>query len=202
MGFAIPFQRADPSAVRATARLEAVHLAVVDLWRKAEAKAHHRRIPRNHGPTAMAGWCMGCGSDLAQWYDGAFERWSRDHLDRSLVESGAARMLSLSPATRIFVALEPVDLRQSFNGLSARVQSVLAQDPCSGHLFLFTNRHHNRIKVLFFDGSGLWVCAKRLEKGTFGWPQGNGPSSCLRPEELTLLLNGLEATPRRNWFRR
>lgn len=202
MGFTIPFQRADPSAVRATARLEAVHLAVVDLWRKAEAKAHHRRIPRNHGLTSKAGWCMGCGSDLAQRYDSAFERRSRDRLDRSPIESGAARMLSLSPATRIFVALEPVDLRQSFNGLSARVQSVLAQDPCSGHLFLFTNRHHNRIKVLFFDGSGLWVCAKRLEKGTFGWPQGNGPSSCLRPEELTLLLNGLEATPRRNWFRR
>jgi transposase len=111
-------------------------------------------------------------------------------------------MLSLSPATRIFVALEPVDLRQSFNGLSARVQSVLAQDPLSGHLFLFTNRDHNRIKVLVFDGSGLWVCAKRLEKGTFGWPKGKGPSSCLRPEELTLLLNGLEGTPRRNWFRR
>lgn len=114
----------------------------------------------------------------------------------------APRMLSLSPATRIFVALEPVDLRQSFNGLSARVQSVLIQDPLSGHLFLFTNRSHNRIKVLLFDGSGLWVCAKRLEKGTFGWPQGEGPSSCLRPEELTLLLNGLEGTPRRNWFRR
>jgi transposase len=95
-----------------------------------------------------------------------------------------------------------VDLRQSFNGLSARVQSVLAQDPLSGHLFLFTNRNHNRIKVLVFDGSGLWVCAKRLEKGTFGWPKGEGPSSCLRPEELTLLLNGLEGTPRRNWFRR
>ena len=111
-------------------------------------------------------------------------------------------MLNLLPATRIFMALEPVDLRQSFNGLSARVQSVLAQDPLSGHLFLFTNRNHNRIKVLFFDGSGLWVCAKRLETGTFGWPQGKGPSSCLRPEESTLLLNGLEATPRRNWFRR
>jgi transposase len=111
-------------------------------------------------------------------------------------------MLSLSPATRIFVALQPVDLRQSFNGLSARVQSVLAQDPLSGHLFLFTNRNRNRLKAVFWDGSGLWVCAKRLEKGTFGWPQGEGPSRCLRPEELSLLLNGLEATPRRNWFRR
>jgi len=111
-------------------------------------------------------------------------------------------MLSLSPATRIFVALAPVDLRQSFNGLSACVQSVLAQDPLSGHLFLFTNRSRNRLKVLVWEGSGLWVCAKRLEKGTFGWPQGEEPSRCLRPEELSLLLHGLEATPRRHWLRR
>ena len=111
-------------------------------------------------------------------------------------------MLNVSSATRVFVALEPTDMRQSFNGLSARVQSVLAQDPLSGHLFLFVNRSRNRLKVLLFDGSGLWVCAKRLEKGTFGWPQGEGPSRCLRPEELSLLLHGLEATPRRNWFRR
>jgi transposase len=123
-------------------------------------------------------------------------------VDRSAAGGGAPRVLSLSPATRIFVALEPVDLRQSFNGLSARVQNVLAQDPLSGHLFLFTNRNRNRLKAVFWDGSGLWVCAKRLEKGTFGWPQGEGPSRCLRPEELSLLLHGLEATPRRNWFRR
>ena len=111
-------------------------------------------------------------------------------------------MLSVSPATRIFLAVEAVDLRQSFNGLQARVQSVLQQDPLSGHLFLFTNRHRNRVKVLCWDGSGLWVCAKRLERGTFGWPEGEGPSHNLRPEELSLLLHGLEATPRRHWFRR
>jgi transposase len=61
----------------------------------------------------------------------------------------AVVMLSLSPAIRIFVALEPVDLRQSFNGLQARVQSVLEQDPLSGHVFLFTNRHRNRLKHYF-----------------------------------------------------
>jgi transposase len=109
-------------------------------------------------------------------------------------------MLSLSPATRIFVALEPVDLRRSFNGLSARVQSVLAQDPTSGHLFLFTNRSRNRLKSVFWDGSGMWVCAKRLESGTFGWPSGEESVRGLRPEELQVLLHGLEATPRRHWF--
>ena len=68
-------------------------------------------------------------------------------------------MLSLSAATRIFVALEPVDMRQSFNGLYARVQTVLREEPTSGHWFVFTNKLRNRLKILFWDGSGLWVCA-------------------------------------------
>ena len=110
-------------------------------------------------------------------------------------------MLSLSTATRVFVALEPVDLRQSFNGLYTRVQGVLQENPLSGHLFVFTNRSRRRLKILFWDGSGLWVCAKRLEKGTFGWPAGEGPSRCGRSEELNLLVHGLEAVPRRNWHR-
>ena len=111
-------------------------------------------------------------------------------------------MLSVSPATRIFVALAAVDMRRSFNGLYAYVQCVLGQDPLTGHLFVFTNRLRNRLKILYFDGSGLWVCAKRLEKGTFGWPSGEGASCSLRPEELQLLLHGLEGKPRRHWFRR
>lgn len=110
-------------------------------------------------------------------------------------------MLSLSPATRIFLALAPVDMRQSFNGLYAHVQVVLEQNPLSGNLFLFTNKSKNRVKVLYWDGSGLWVCAKRLERSTFGWPSGEGASFCLRPEELQLLLHGIEGTPRRRWFR-
>jgi transposase len=107
-------------------------------------------------------------------------------------------MLSLSPGTGIFVALKPVDLRQSFNGLYVRVQSVLGQEPTSGHYFLFTNKSRNRLKILFWDGSGLWVCAKRLEKGTFDWPSGEGPSRTLRPEELSLLWHGMAGEPRAN----
>jgi len=110
-------------------------------------------------------------------------------------------MLSLSAATRIFVALEPVDMRQSFNGLYARVQTVLREEPTSGHWFVFTNKLRNRLKILFWDGSGLWVCAKRLEKGTFGWPSGDGASRCFRGEELTLLIHGIESTSRRQWHR-
>ena len=110
-------------------------------------------------------------------------------------------MLSLSPATRVFVALTPVDMRQSFNGLHAQVQSLLQENPLSGHIFVFSNRLRNRVKILFWDGSGLWVCAKRLERGRFGWPTGEGASRCLRPEELQLLLHGLEARSRRGWYR-
>jgi transposase len=110
-------------------------------------------------------------------------------------------VLSLSPATRIFVALAPVDMRKSFNGLYAHVQSVLSQDPLSGHIFVFTNKARNRMKLLVWDGSGLWICAKRLERGTFGWPSGDGVSLSWRPEELQLLVHGIEGTPRRHWYR-
>jgi transposase len=110
-------------------------------------------------------------------------------------------MLSVSAATRVFVALAPVDLRQSFNGLYAAVQQRLQGDPLSGHLYVFTNRNRNRVKLLYWDGSGLWVCAKRLEKGRFTWPEGPGVSATLRSEELSALLSGLEVRSKAGWYR-
>ncbi|MCI0539975.1 MAG: IS66 family insertion sequence element accessory protein TnpB [Verrucomicrobiales bacterium] len=68
-------------------------------------------------------------------------------------------MLSLGGATRVFVAVQPVDLRASFNRLFALTQSVLQRDPLSGHWFVFANGARNRLKILFWDGTGLWVCA-------------------------------------------
>jgi transposase len=111
-------------------------------------------------------------------------------------------MLSVSPATRVYVALAPVDLRGGFNTLAALVQNRLQADPLSGHLFVFTNRERNRLKVLYWDGSGLWLCAKRLEQGRFGWPTGQGASCLLRPEQWTNLVQGMEAVSRRPWYRR
>lgn len=111
-------------------------------------------------------------------------------------------MLTLSPATRVYVAMPPVDLRLSFNGLLGWVKQHLEVDPLAGHLFVFCNRRHNRIKVLYWDGSGLWVCAKRLEKGTFAWPREEGLCQTLRPEQLNLLVNGLRAQGERAWLRR
>jgi transposase len=74
-------------------------------------------------------------------------------------------VFGLGPATKIYVAVEAVDMRKGFEGLYGLVRDHLRHDPLSGHLFLFTNKTKTRWKALVWDGSGLWVCAKRLEKG-------------------------------------
>ena len=115
-------------------------------------------------------------------------------------------MFGLGPATKIYIAVEAVDMRKGFEGLYGLVRDQLGQNPLSGHLFLFTNRTRTRLKALVWDGSGLWVCAKRLEKGSFRWPAvENASSVVMRPEELAMLVNGLDmaqAQPRKNWLRR
>ncbi len=114
-------------------------------------------------------------------------------------------MWGVGLATRIYIALEAVDMRKGFEGLFGLVRDELKQDPLSGHLFLFSNRGRTRMKALVWDGSGLWVCAKRLEKGTFRWPREEGQRSVtMRPEELAMLLNGLDAAEARprQWLRR
>lgn len=117
-------------------------------------------------------------------------------------------MIPLGPATRVFLAAGATDLRKSFEGLSGLVRHRLKEDPLSGHLFVFANRGRNRIKLLYWDGSGLWVCAKRLEKGCFSWPRSlaGTEAAALRilGEELTLLLGGidLEKTRARDWWRK
>ena len=114
-------------------------------------------------------------------------------------------MFPLSPATRIYLAAGATDLRKSFEGLSDLVSHHFQQDPLSGHLYVFTNRRKNRVKLLYADGSGLWLCTKRLHgKGTFAWPK-TTEAGALRilAEELTLLLSGidLEQTRTRPWWR-
>jgi transposase len=108
---------------------------------------------------------------------------------------------------RVFLASGATDMRKSFNGLSGVVRASLEGDPLSGDLFVFCNRWKNRLKILYFDTSGMWVLAKRLERGTFAWPERiEGRARVeLRQEELMLLLNGLEAgelRERSRWRRR
>lgn len=110
-------------------------------------------------------------------------------------------MLSIGGATRIFLAVQPVDLRASFNRLHGLIQEVLREDPKSGHWYAFTNRRCTRIKIFVFDGNGTWVLAKRLEAGRFTWPRAETASVRIRNEELAALVNGLEVMAKKNWYR-
>lgn len=116
-------------------------------------------------------------------------------------------MMPIGVATRIYLAAGATDLRKSYEGLSDQVRHRFQEDPLSGHLFVFANRSRTRIKILYWDGSGLWVCAKRLAKGCFSWPKtAENETGALRvwAEELTLLLSGIdvEKTRTRKWWRR
>ena len=97
-------------------------------------------------------------------------------------------------------------MRKGFEGLYGLVRDQLSCEPLSGHLFLFCNAQRNRLKVLVWDGSGLWVCAKRLEKGRFTWPEsGHGQGKVvLSHEELSLLLGGIDLTKTKHkrWYRK
>ena len=114
-------------------------------------------------------------------------------------------MFGVGPATRIYLAAGTTDMRKSFEGLYGLVRDRLSCDPLSGHVFVFANAQRSRLKLLFWDGSGLWVCAKRLEKGRFRWPEaaGEAAKATLTHEELMLLLGGIDLaqTRRRAWHR-
>src|SRR5579872_4778325 len=111
-------------------------------------------------------------------------------------------MLNVSGTTRVLVATAPVDLRSSFNRLYGLVVEHLKGDPLSGNLYLFTNRRRNRVKILWWDGSGLIVAAKRLERGKFTIPLSDTGQVSLRGEEFSALMHGLEVRAKQNWYRR
>lgn len=115
-------------------------------------------------------------------------------------------MLSFPGTLKVYLAVEAVDCRKSFNGLYGLALNELKEDPLSGSLFVFSNRARNRLKILYFDGTGLWVFAKRLEKGTFSWPKGVDSKNklSLQPEALNLLLSGIDMKDGclRPWYQR
>ena len=94
------------------------------------------------------------------------------------------------------------DLLGSFNRLYSLAAEQLKGDPLSGHLLMLTNGRWNRVKVLYWDGSGLWVCAKRLEQGRFTWPVSQRGQIDPRGEEFSALIHGLEVRSKKNWYRR
>ena len=115
-------------------------------------------------------------------------------------------MFGLGPATRIYLAAGATDMRKGFEGLYGLVRDRLLCEPLSGHVFLFCNGQRNRLKILFWDGTGLWVCAKRLPKGCFTWPQSGDAQGkvVLSQEELSLLLGGIDlaTTKSKRWYRK
>jgi len=116
-------------------------------------------------------------------------------------------MLSFAGSLKVFVALEACDLRKSFNGLYALVSERLKEDPRQGALFVFSNRRHTRLKILYWDGTGLWVMIKRLEEGTFAWPkpvESGAVKLRLAPEALAMLTDGIDlrGARMRPWYDR
>jgi len=114
-------------------------------------------------------------------------------------------MLAFPAGFKIYVAVEAVDMRKQFNGLWALAVERLHEDPRHGAVFAFTNKHKDRLKLLYWDGSGVWVLAKRLEKGRFSWPVGSDSTKlALTPEALTMLLAGIDLKDgcKKAWYER
>ncbi len=109
-------------------------------------------------------------------------------------------MIGLPSGTRVWLAAGVTDLRRGFDGLAALVQTQLAADPFSGHLFVFRGRRGDLLKVLWWDGQGMCLFSKRLERGRFIWPSAPRGAVALTPAQLSLLLESIDwRLPQRTW---
>lgn len=101
-------------------------------------------------------------------------------------------MIALPPGSHIWIAAGVTDLRRGFTGLSALVQTTLQQNPFEGHVFVFRGRRGDLVKLLWFDGDGLCLFAKRLERGRFVWPRAENGTVSLTRAQLSMLLEGID----------
>jgi transposase len=101
-------------------------------------------------------------------------------------------MIQFAPTTRVYLSCRPVDLRKGLDGLAAQVANVLQADPFSGHLFIFRRKRGDYLKLVYWDGSGLCLFAKRLEKGRFVWPPIVDGRMRLTPAQMALLIEGID----------
>ena len=109
-------------------------------------------------------------------------------------------MIAPPPGVRIWLAAGVTDMRRGFDGLAALVQQQLGHDPFSGQLFIFRGRRGHLLKILFWDGQGLVLYAKRLERGRFIWPQAKDGAVALTPAQLAMLTEGIDwRMPVRSW---
>lgn len=113
-------------------------------------------------------------------------------------------MLTFTSSTKIFLVSGPTDLRKHFDSLAAIVSGTLKGDPYSGDVYAFCNRRRDRVKLLVWESSGFWVMAKRLERGTFAWPNGSESTVDMSSQELGVLLAGIDlrGARRRRWYER
>ncbi len=107
-------------------------------------------------------------------------------------------MIGLAHGVQVYLCTTPTDMRRGFDGLSGMAQSLLAQDPLSGHLFVFRNRNRDKLKILYWDQDGLAIWYKRLEQGTFQFPTDLKPKDEIQvgveisARDLSLLLGGID----------
>ena len=101
-------------------------------------------------------------------------------------------MIEPPAGTKIWIAAGVTDLRRGFDGLSAQVQNTLQQQPFSGHIFVFRGRRGDIVKLLWWDGDGLCLFAKRLERGRFIWPKVESGAVQLSRAQLSMLLEGID----------
>jgi transposase len=101
-------------------------------------------------------------------------------------------VISLAAGTKVFLACQPVDLRNGFDGLAAKAKQMIGADPYSGHLFIFRGKRGDYLKGLYWDGTGLCLIAKRLEQGRFVWPPIVDGGMTLSPAQLALLIEAMD----------
>lgn len=109
-------------------------------------------------------------------------------------------MIGVPAGTRVWLAVGVTDMRKGMDGLAALVQTALSENPFSGHVFVFRGRRGDLVKLLWFDGDGVCLFAKRLERGRFVWPQAASGSVALSAAQLSMLLEGIDwRRPTRTW---
>lgn len=116
-------------------------------------------------------------------------------------------MLSFTGSLRVYLGMEPIDMRKGFEGLHGVVAEKLREDPRSGALFAFTNKRRTRLKIIYWDKTGFWLLTKRLEQGTFFWPRSvdaKAASISLAPEAFAMLTDGIDmhSATMRPWYQR
>lgn len=114
------------------------------------------------------------------------------------------RAFAMISPEQVWLVVEPVDMRLGIDGLSLSIQQALGRSPCDGTAYAFRNRHSNRIKLLVWDGAGVWLCVRRLHQGRFTWPQSHDQIWPLTPAEWHWLSSGIDwrklnANPPKNW---